>query len=193
MGGPLGSPFHFVSGFRGVKGVGRAVGNSNSGGEVFGVAAGAWCIATVSIGATNEFDLRHDAGTGWVDGLEEEPWDCIGVRRCALLQEITFDGAAIIRFPDRSGSVRSYGCTGRVDERRFGGLKDPLWASRGLLTVVDLDAFAGDDEDGVLRGRRFRWILSRSGHGSEHCDESQRKAGMWCHRPQFTPGVLLQV
>jgi hypothetical protein len=24
----------------------------------------------------------------------------------------------------------------------------------------------------VLRGRRFCWVLSRSSHSSEHCDES---------------------
>ena len=47
----------------------------------------------------------------------------------------------------------AYGFAGGVDERGFGGLKDPLRSGGGLLAGVDLDAFAGDGEDGVLRGR----------------------------------------
>ena len=70
------------------------------------------------------------------------------------MDEFAFDGAAVFGFPDGAGAVGAYGVAGCVDEGGFGGLEDPLWAGGGLLAGVDLDAFAGDGEDWVLRGWR---------------------------------------
>ena len=76
---------------------------------MLGVTTGSWCIASVSVGATDELDLRHDARPRWIDGLEKEPGDCVGFGRCALLQEIAFDGTAISPSPDRTRTVSAYG------------------------------------------------------------------------------------
>ena len=67
----------------------------------------------------------------------------------------------------------TYEAAGCVDEVSFGGLEDPLRASGGLLTGIDLDAFAGDGEDGMLRGWRLGGVLSDRYGCQEGCEETQ--------------------
>ena len=76
---------------------------------MLGVTTDSWCVASVSVGAPDELDLLHDARPRWIDGLEEEPGDSVGFGRCALLQEIAFDGTAILRSPDRTRTVSAHG------------------------------------------------------------------------------------
>ncbi len=64
----------------------------------------------------------------------------------------------------------AYVVAGGVDERGFGSLKYPLWAGGGLLASIDLNAFTGDGEDGVLRGRWGGGILRGILRGRDSCD-----------------------
>ncbi len=90
------------------------------------------------------------------------------------MEELAFDGAAVARFPDGAGAVSAYGVAGCVDERGFGCFKEPLRPRGGLLTGVNLDAFAGDGEDGVLRGWRSGEVLGkRSGRKGKGCGEDR--------------------
>lgn len=104
------------------------------------------------------------------------------------MEEFAFDGAAVVRFPDGAGAVGAYGFAGCVDEGGFGCLKDPLRSRGGLLAGVDLNAFAGDGEDGVLRGWWSGGVLGEHGgcHG-ERRGKKQAKIDSMRHRLQFTP------
>jgi hypothetical protein len=105
------------------------------------------------------------------------------------LENIALDGAAVTRFPNGAGAVSADEAAGCVDEVGFGGLEDPLWTSGGLLAGVDLNAFAGDGEDGVLRGWRFRGVLSDRSGCEESCAESQEKAGSLHDRGVYRKNV----
>jgi len=117
---------------------------------VLGIAASSGRNAAVGVGAANELNSGHDAGTGDADGFEEKPRNGTGLRGRAVLEDLALDGAAVTGFPDGPGSVCSYDLAGGVDERGFGGLEDPLRAGSGLLADVNLHAFAGGRQDGTL-------------------------------------------
>ena len=105
------------------------------------------------------------------------------------MQDIAFDGAAVTGSPNGACAVCAYEVAGCVDEVGFRGLEDPLRASGGLLAGVDLDAFAGDGEDGVLRGWRLCGILSDRGGCEEACGESQEEAGSMHDRAVYPKEV----
>ena len=84
--------------------------------------------------------------------------------------------------------MRAYEIAGCVGKVGFGCLKDPLRTSGGLLASVDLDAFAGDGEDGVLGGWRLCGILSDRG-GCECCTEDQEELGSLHDRAVYPKDV----
>ena len=87
----------------------------------------------------------------------------------------------------------SYGIARCVEERSFGSLKDPLGCWVRLLTDVDLHAFSGDSEDGVLRGRRLGGVLADCSCCEGESDgEDQGELVSWRHPQQFTPCGLSQ-
>ena len=98
------------------------------------------------------------------------------------MEELAFDSAAVVRLPDGPGAVGAYGGAGCIDEGGFRCLKNPLRSRGGLLTGVDLDALAGDDEDGMLRGWRGGGVLGmHSGRKGEGRDEDRiEKAALHC-------------
>jgi hypothetical protein len=105
------------------------------------------------------------------------------------LEELAFDCAAVVGFPDGTGAVGAYGVAGCVEEFGFGCLQDPLRPCGGLLAGIDLDAFAGRGEDGALRGWRFCRVLSgRSGR--EECGaENQEDVGSLHDRAVYPKDV----
>jgi hypothetical protein len=143
----------------------------------------------VGVGAADEFDMGHDAGAGRAGGFQQKPGDRCGLRGWALLEDVAFDCAAIVGFPDGTGAVGAYGFAGCVDEFGFGGLKDPLRSCGGLLAAIDLEAFAGGGEDGALRGWRFCGVLRGCSGCEECCTESQEDAGSLHDRAVYAKDV----
>lgn len=113
----------------------------------------------MSVRAADEFGLGHDAGAIAVNCLKKKPWNGGRVRRGTLCDNLSFYGAAIKIPPAGAGAVYAYFGSGCFVERGVGGLKDPLRDVRDQLALVDLNAFASDGEDRVLRGRWVGRIL----------------------------------
>ncbi len=83
------------------------------------------------------------------------------------------------------------GVAGCVDERGLRGLEGPLWAGGGLPAGVDLNAFAGDGEDGLLGGWRVRGILSDcNGRKSKRRGEDQGEKVSLPHWEEFYASAL---
>ena len=95
--------------------------------------------------------------------------------RGAFLEELASDDAAVFGLPDWSGFVDADIFARGVGEGGFRGLEDPLRAGDGLLTGVNLHAFASNCEDRVLGCWRVCGILGGCGGGDG--ERSRRGSG----------------
>jgi len=145
---------------------------------MLGVAAGAWCDASVGVGAADEVHAFHEARAGRAGRFQEKPGDCSGIGRCILLEGFAFDAAAVAGSPGGASTMRAHDRVGVVIKVGIGSFEDPLRTGIGLFAGVDLYAFAGDGEDGMRRGRGFGGILcvDREGCG-EKAEDGEDSCG----------------
>ena len=145
----------------------------------------------MGLGAADELNLGHDAGAIIIDSFEKKPGNGSRLWGRALGDDLAFDGAAVKVSPTGAGAVDPYFGSGCVVEGSVGGLKDPLRDVRDQLTFVDLNAFAGNSEDGVLAWGRVRGVLTLSGgDDGKGCCEEYAEAVSSLHPQKFTPFAL---